>query len=309
MSARFQTPVVLIVFRRPEATARVFEAIRQARPAALLVVADGPRRNRPGEAELCSATRAIFNRVDWNCSVLTNYANQNLGLKQRVESGLDWAFSQIEEAIILEDDTLPHPTFFPFCAALLERYRRDERIMAVAGSSFLFGRHRTPFSYHFSRYPLIWGWATWRRAWRHHDPTMREWPALRGTGSLGDVLETPAAVRYWSYCFQRNFETMGSWDYAWTLSCWRRGALSVTPNVNMVTNIGFGADGSHTMDAASKFAGMEALPVEFPLRHPERVERDKRADALTEETAFSGEHFLRPMFRAARAFLRSRHGA
>ncbi|MCW5983238.1 MAG: hypothetical protein KIT09_34425 [Bryobacteraceae bacterium] len=309
MNRRIETPVAWFIFNRPDTATRVFEALRVPRPSTLLVVADGPRPGHPEDPVRCAAARAILDRVDWDCRLLTNFAADNLGLKRRVESGLTWVFSLVEEAIILEDDTVPDATFFPYCADLLARHRDDERIMAVNGGSFIADHYPAPYSYHFTRYPLIWGWATWRRAWRQYDPAMRQWPSLRARQWLSAILESPAAARFWSYSFQRNFETMTSWDYAWTLSCWLRGGLCITPGVNLVTNIGFRPDATHTSDADSRFAGMPVSPMPFPLRHPPRVERDAQADLLTEQAAFSGEHFLKPMFAAARAHIRSRHGA
>lgn len=307
MSQRLRTPVALIVFNRPETTTRVFEAVRSQKPETLLVVADGPRPNRPQDQARCAATRAILDRIDWDCTLLTNFADRNMGLKQRVESGLTWVFHHVEEAIILEDDTVPHATFFPYCASLLDRYRNDERIMAVNGGSFISDRRRTPYSYHFSRYSLIWGWATWRRAWRRHDPAMRQWPALRERGWLGNFLETPAAVRFWSYSLQKNFESMAAWGFAWTLSCWIHRGLCASPAVNLVTNIGFRPDATHTVDGQDEFANLPVAAMPFPLCHPPRVKRDAQADALTEQAVFSGKEFLKPMFAAVRAHI-SRQG-
>src|SRR5512139_3287315 len=172
---QLKTPVAFIIFNRPDTAERVFAEIAKARPPKLLVVADGPRANRSGEAEKCAATRAIIDRVDWDCEVLTNFSDTNLGCKNRVSSGIDWVFEQVPEAIILEDDCLPHPTFFRFCEELLERYRDDERIGMISGDNFQLGQKRTDASYYFSRYNHIWGWASWRRAWRHYDREASAW--------------------------------------------------------------------------------------------------------------------------------------
>lgn len=158
------TAIVFLIFNRPEETARTFAAIKAARPSTLLVVADGPRLDRAGEQELCARTRTVIDGVDWPCEVLRNFADANIGCGRRVSSGLDWAFSQVDEAVILEDDCLPDPSFFPYCDELLERYRTDERIMMVSGNNFQNGASRTWDSYYFSRLPHCWGWATWRRA-------------------------------------------------------------------------------------------------------------------------------------------------
>jgi hypothetical protein len=248
----------------------------------------------------------VVERVDWTCQVRKNYAETNLGLKERVDSGLTWLFAQVEDAVILEDDCVPHPSFFRFCTELLARYRCREQVMTIAGSNFHFGRYQAPHSYLFSRHTQVWGWATWRRAWQHYDPAMRRWPELKSAGWLRDALETEAAVRYWSYVFQKNYESLENWDYAWKLSCWQRDGLCIIPGTNLVSNVGFRPDASHTRNPQSRFADMPVVPMSFPLRHPPQVVRDAEADALTEQTAYSGEHFLKPMFRAARAHIQAR---
>src|SRR4028118_433764 len=183
-----KTPVVLIIFNRPAQTEKVFEVIRQAKPPKLLVIADGSRAERPGEAEKCAAARAVIDRVDWDCEVFKNYSDVNLGCDPRISSGLNWVFETVEEAIILEDDCVPHPTFFRYCEELLERYRHDARVMNISGQNVLFGRHRTEYSYYFSRYTLCWGWASWRRAWQYFDVDVKLWPEIRDQNLIKNVL-------------------------------------------------------------------------------------------------------------------------
>jgi hypothetical protein len=299
-----QTPVALILFNRPDTTARLVAILREVRPATVLAIADGPREEHPEDRARCEAARLAIEQIDWPCELSTNYSEQNLGLKRRVETGLDWVFSRVPAAIILEDDCIPDPSFFPFCTAMLERYRNEERVMGVSGNNLLFSQYAATHSYYFSRYPHIWGWATWRRAWQLHDPEMHRWPALRDEGWLNRQPLTPAAVRYWRYHFQNNFERAHTWDYAWTLSCWLRDGLSITPAVNLVSNAGFGEGAQHTRNAGSRFANMTAEAMEFPLTDLPGVARDECADARTEELIYSGEEFVRPMFRAIRRNLR-----
>ena len=168
-------PVAFIIFNRPDTTARVFEEIRRAQPPQLLVIADGPRLNHPEDVEKCAAARAIIEQVDWDCKVLRDFAESNMGCKQRVSSGLDWVFGTVQEAIILEDDCLPHPTFFQFCQELLKHYRDDTRIMAINGTNVL-GKWKADIQdYHFSYHGGVWGWASWRRAWEYYDASMSMW--------------------------------------------------------------------------------------------------------------------------------------
>ena len=199
------TPVAFFIFNRPDFTERVFAEIAKARPRKLLVIADGPRLEQPGDVDSCVATRAIINRVDWDCEVLRNYSDANLGCGRRQSTGMIWIFEQVEEAIILEDDTLPHPSFFRFCEELLEKYRDDERVMHISGDNWLFGQKQMAHSYYFSRYCLSWGWAGWRRAFRIYDPAIELWPVLRDTSWLLDVLRDHRAAEHWKKIFDLTY--------------------------------------------------------------------------------------------------------
>ncbi len=279
-------PVVFLIFNRPAVTARVFEAIRQARPRQLLVVADGPRTDRPGEAELCAATRRIAETVDWPCELLTDYSERNLGCGRRISSGIAWAFGQVEDAVFLEDDCLPDPSFFPFCAEMLARYRDDDRVMLVSGDNFHGGRRRGEADYFFSRYHHIWGWASWRRAWRHYDFAMAGWPALRKAGWLENLVADRVMQDYWRECFDSVAEgRLDTWDYQWLFSAWTKGGLAITPQVNLISNIGFGADATHTTRVDRRL-----LPplgqLAFPLRHPSSVAIHAEADRYEERQIF-----------------------
>jgi hypothetical protein len=281
-------PVVLIVWRRPETTAQVLAAIRAAGPRRLLIVADGPR---PGQAEDragCDAVQRLVAGVDW-CDVTVDAAGEHLGLKRRVESGLDWVFGREESAIVLEDDCVPHPDFFPYCDELLERYRSEPRVLAMSGSRLLPFESPGPASYVFSRYPLIWGWATWRRAWRLHEPGLAAWPALRDAGWLRRLLGDDRAAAYWAHLFQKEYEQPRTWDYAWTLTCWRHGGLAAVPRVNMVSNIGFGGTATHRGDPRDWRASQPARPIGLPLAHPASVSRDPATDEALERVTFSGD--------------------
>lgn len=285
---QLQTPVAFIIFNRPETTERVFAEIAKAKPQKLLVIADGPRADRPEEAERCRAARAIIDKVDWDCEVLTNYSEVNLGCKRRISSGLDWVFDTVEEAIILEDDCLPDPSFFRFCEELLEKYRDDERIGIISGDNFQFGRRRTEYSYYFSRYPHIWGWASWRRAWKNYDVEMKLWPEIRDGKWLGDLLETKKSRWYWKHTFDMVYKgKIDTWDYQLTFHCWTQNALSVVPNVNLISNIGFGRDAVHTK-VKNIFAEMQTEPMGDPIMHPAFILRDSRADRFVEDKMFSG---------------------
>lgn len=282
------TPIALLIFKRPDTTEKVFEVIRQIQPSKLLVVADGPRFDRPGEIEKCAATRAIIDRVDWNCEVLKNYSDSNLGCQHRVVSGLDWVFDTVEEAIILEDDCLPHPSFFRFCEELLDRYRDDERIFAISGQNVQKNWNRNDYSYYFSRYHHGWGWASWRRTWRHFDVKIPLWPLIRDQGLLEDILGDANAIKVWTQVFQSMYEQRRDtiWDYQMMFTCWMQSGLTILPCMKLVENIGFNQDGTHTLSENNPYSRIPLGQVTFPLKHPPFVIRDAKADDFTQRALF-----------------------
>lgn len=284
---QIKTPVAFLIFNRPDTTERVFEEIRLAKPHKLLVIADGPRPDRPGETEKCAAARAVIDRVDWQCQVQTNYSDVNMGCKRRISSGLDWVFDTVEEAIILEDDCLPHPTFFRFCEELLEKYRYDERVMMISGDNFQYGKRRTNYSYYYSRYPHIWGWASWQRAWKYYDVDMKLWPEICDGGWLKDIFGRRSVVKYWERMFNDTYKCLiDTWDYQLAFACMVNNVLSILPNCNLVSNIGFGPNATRTTQK-NKLSYMAAEEISFPLIAPPYVIRDAAADFITENEQFS----------------------
>ena len=272
--------VVFIIFKRPDTTAKVFEAIRVAQPRKLLVIADAPRGDRPNEAEDCAATRAIIDRVDWECEVYRNYAEANLGCAKRISSGLNWVFDLVEDAVIIEDDCIPDPSFFQFCAELLDRYRDDQRVMSIAGSNFQFSRSMTNYSYYYSRYHDCWGWATWRRAWKYFDFEMKLWEELRETSFLQDQLGDRKMAEYWRVKFDLAYESQrDTWFYRWLYSCWVQNGIALVPDLNLISNIGLHPGATHTVEAAPYF-NLPRAEMEFPLRHPPFMFPNPSADYL-----------------------------
>jgi FkbM family methyltransferase len=288
-----KTAVALIIFRRPDLTARVLDTLRVARPPLLLVIADGPRANHAGDAAACSAARALIDTVDWPCEVRREFAAENLGCRRRVASGLRWVFDQVPEAIILEDDCVPDQSFFPFCEQLLERYRDDDRVGLIGGANNQKGRKRGTHSYFFSRYPNVWGWATWRRAFDHYDVDMKKWPELRETDWLAQLLGSDADSRYWTRVLDDTYAgRVDTWDYQWIFSSWLHGMLALTPNNNLVQNIGFGDDATHTAKQDA-FANSSLQAIEFPLDHPRSVVVNASADRFTSRLEFTGSFVAR----------------
>ncbi|MBB5057286.1 hypothetical protein HDF16_001971 [Granulicella aggregans] len=247
----------------------MFEAIAKVRPNRLLLIADGPRPSKAGEGKACEQVREIVSRVDWPCEVYTNFADTNLGCQERIISGLNWVFSLVEEAIILEDDCLPVPSFFPFCRELLERYRGDSRIAAISGTNLVEQHLNTDSSYFFSQLGGIWGWATWRTEWQRYDRHMEKWPELKRAKALSEVFESSKTVAFWTRIFDDMYENNGrnTWDYQWIYTHLKNNGLTIVPRVNLVTNIGFGQGSTHTSTVDPRLTPpVTAIP--FPLIHP-----------------------------------------
>jgi hypothetical protein len=276
MTRPLNTPVVFCIFRRPETTRRVFERIAQAQPRQLFVIADGPRS--PEEAPRCEQTRAII-QVDWPCEVRYNYAEQNMGLRARISSGLDWVFSQVEQAIILEDDCVPHPTFFRFCEELLEYYKDDERVMHITGANFGYARPRgVTASYYFTGFAHVWGWATWRRAWQRYDVTLAAW---HDAATRRRVLRRfPWWFRwYWASVFDALLAgRISTWDYQWMFACHAHDGLCIMPYENTIANVGASPDATNTQSAHSSMINRPLQPIAFPLEHPPAAALDAAAN-------------------------------
>lgn len=274
-----KTTVALILFRRPDRTARVFERIREARPEKLFLIADGPRPGNDDDARGCEEARAVVERVDWPCEAVRDFADENLGLKRRIPSGLDRVFEETPQAIILEDDCLPHPTFFRYCEELLERYRDDERIVHIAGSQLLPDPPRDA-SYHFTRYVHVWGWASWRRAWRLYDVDLSDWhsmPPADRAARLRRMFETEDERRFWRFVWDGS-PKIDNWDAQWAYACLSRGLLGINPNRNLISNVGFGDEATNALADPLQIARRPLEGMPFPLTHPPGVRQDPGAD-------------------------------
>lgn len=286
--------IALIVFNRPDCTRRVLEAIRSARPTRLFVTADGPRATEATDGRLCAEARAVVDEgVDWPCEVSRNYAEKNLGCAERVASGLNWVFAQVDEAVVLEDDCVPRPEFLPFCDDLLAHYREDQRVGAIAGSNFQSRDVTQGRGYYFSRYPHCWGWATWKRAWSKYDHRMADWPEAKRSGWLGSLFDSPREMRYWEAIFDRvHAGEIDSWAYRWTYTCWRQDLLTALPAANLVENIGFGVGATHTARALPPFR-LPRRSQTWPLHHGAAIARNVAADRHTAIHHFDPPLWLR----------------
>lgn len=293
-------PILLVIFNRPELVRQVLEALSGWDIPTLYIAADGPRPDRPDDFERCREARdvAISMSRKWQSRVL--FHGQNLGSGRAVASAIDWFFQHEESGIILEDDCVPNYTFGQFCSELLDRFQDDSQIMMISGNNLLEGRSFRDQSYSFIRHPHTWGWATWRRAWVCFDYEMRQWPMLRTSSwLLGVCRGDRKAELYW----RRTFDLAAAqrsdiWDYQWTFCVWLYGGLSVMPRINLVHNIGFGSNATHTAAAPSWYSKVVTGPIEFPLTHPLAVQADLHAERFTDLEIFQVQEsaFLHRVF-------------
>jgi hypothetical protein len=285
------TPVVLAIFNRPDFTEVVFQAIAQARPKRLFVLADGPRS--PDEAELCARTRAVIQRVDWDCEVNTDFADVNLGCRRRFASGFDRVFSQVDEAIVLEDDCVPDPTFFRFCQVMLDRYRDDTRVMMITGSNYLGSWKADSQSYHFSYFGSPWGWASWKRAWKFYDVTMKAWGDPSAKERIRNVFadEECFALQAGRFDAYANPTDRHSWDLPWSFARLMQSGLTVVPAVNLISNRG--CLGGNSLPPTHPIANLPTAPVSFPIRFQTSVSVDRLYDLQHIRRLYSDEHLRR----------------
>ncbi len=283
----FDTPVALIVFNRPELTRKVLEKIREVRPKKLYVFSDGPRADKPLDAELVLACRRQIDEIDWDCEIVRDYADKNLGCRERVVTGLSKVFNQEDKAIILEDDCLPSLSFFYFTEALLNQYADDARVGSIGGTLPTGISAPSDESYFFSQYPQIWGWGTWSRVWKSYDASITEWANLSKTNFLDGHLHSKKAIENWRWNFDSVFNgEIDTWDYQFVFTMWFHNFLTVIPSTNLISNIGFGPDATHTFDSSNKHSNIASTEMGFPLVHPDFISASP-VDLLVEKVLFS----------------------
>lgn len=263
---QLNTAVLFIVFNRPDTTVRVLDAIRQARPPRLYIASDGPRPERPGDAGLVSEVRKLFNEIDWPCDVIKLFRKNNLGCKYAASKAITWFFENEKEGIILEDDCLPHPDFFGYCEELLIRYSNNQRISMISGVNF--NNIKIAETYYFSRHAHVWGWATWRRAWQKNDLELSFWNSWKETAHWKHFLGDRVATRYWTKVFDSmRGEGIDTWDYQWQASMWYHDMLAINPSSNLIKNIGFGENATHTKREDEILSNRQTYAI-GPIVHP-----------------------------------------
>jgi hypothetical protein len=264
------TPVLFIIFNRPECTKAVFAQIRKVKPKQLFIAADGPRASYPNDFELCLQTRKIIEKIDWECDVKTLFRDENLGCGKAISEAITWFFTFADTGIILEDDCLPHPTFFRFCEEMLKKYRDNQNVFNISGSNFQFGKKRGDGSYYFSKYGHTWGWATWRRAWLKFDPNMKDYNEFRNKLNI---------EQYWIDVFDKTyFDKPNIWGYQWFYQMQKNKAKAVVPNSNLIYNIGFDTDATHTQSKPHWHKFYKLDDGIATIEHPTNCEINNIAD-------------------------------
>ncbi len=295
----FNTPILFLIFNRPDTTQEVFNRIKQIKPQFLYIAADGPRANVPGEREKSEMVRDIVTQVDWDCNVKSLFREQNLGCKEAVSSAITWFFDNVEEGIILEDDCCPDLSFFEFCQVLLEKYRNNNKIQFIGGNYF----QRKTFddwksSYYFSNYAHIWGWASWRRVWKQYDVDMKDYSPEASDKLFKNTFNSNSERKYWDKVFEKTSSgQINTWDYQLTYSLWKNNGISITPTKNLVINLGFQNNATHQFLEDSYKTGLKSDKMYFPLIHPNIIEIDRNADKFTFTNLYS--HSLNRLVRIA----------
>ncbi|MFA9213119.1 MAG: nucleotide-diphospho-sugar transferase [Candidatus Methylacidiphilales bacterium] len=275
----FQTPILFLIFNRPDTTKAVFESIRAIKPLKLYIAADGARINKFGEDLLVEETRAIIQSIDWDCEVKTLFRTENLGCKIAVSSAINWFFENEEQGIILEDDCLPNQSFFYYCEELLDLYKSNSKIMHIGGVNFQNGKKRGNASYYFTSYNHVWGWATWRRAWCHYDINLNNLKQVSLDNLLKNKFSNESEIKYWKLIYSNILnDNISTWDYQWLFSIWANNGMCISPNINLIKNIGFNSVGTHTVGNDILGLGNMELKNLNTLIHSQDTEINKNAD-------------------------------
>ncbi|KKP24472.1 MAG: Nucleotide-diphospho-sugar transferase domain-containing protein [candidate division TM6 bacterium GW2011_GWF2_28_16] len=278
----FKTPVLFIIFNRPDVTQIVFDQIKKIKPKYLFVAADGPRVNNIDDLAKCEKTRAIINQIDWDCELKTLFRDKNLGCGLGVSSAITWFFDNVEQGIILEDDCVPDLTFFDFAELMLEKYKYNNKVKMISGTNYLFNKIKRTESYYFSKYYSIWGWATWKRAWRDFDFNLTNWPEIKNSNYLKNSFnfKRDKLTKFWSNNFDAVYDKkIDCWGYQWFYACLLSDGVTLVPVNNLVSNIGnIGAHGS----GGSPFLRMPIKKTDIQLIiDPKNIVADDALDKLT----------------------------
>jgi len=294
----FETPVLLLIFNRPRKTQYLIDALEKVRPKHIFIMADGPRKTVLTDQQDCKSARDIATHIPWECEVHTNFLEDNIGCDQAVPLGIDWFFENVEEGIILEDDCIPDPTFFSFCEELLEHYRSNKRVMHISGNNFQNGQTYGDGSYYFSLYSHSWGWATWKRAWTKFHPAVSNLVNYKKENRVATLPLSAPAQKFWmkQYLYRQN------WDSLWQYTIWYENGASILPNKNLVTNIGFDNEATHTRHDDT-LANLHANAI-AEIHHPSSLEINKEADNNIFDKIFHVSFLKKVFFRIRKEYNR-----
>ena len=295
------TPVLFLVFNRLDTSTKVLEAIRNAKPTRLYIAADGARESRADEEQKVQEVRKyILGNIDWDCEVKTLFREKNLGCKKAVSEAVTWFFQNEEMGIILEDDCVPSPGFFKYCENLLKRYKDDLRVWHISGANVRGEDLTTEYTYHFSVYPGVWGWASWANRWQHYDSDLKQ---FNDESFIKKVLSSKNTIKYWTAIFHRmKAKQIDTWDFQWVFTVWLKNGYAVTPNINQISNIGFGAEATHTVDPESALSKLKAGNIDEIIHPKELIVSHVNDDFLSTHYFSSPSFWTRLVSKLKRCF-------
>lgn len=287
-SKKFNTPILFLVYNRPDVTKKILHIITQIRPSKLYIAADGPKNEL--DKIKCLLVKKIITDLASKFNIRTLFQEKNLGCGKAVSTAINWFFQNEEKGIILEDDTLPNLSFFYFCEELLIRYENNLEIMHISGLNWQDGNIRGENSYYFSAYPGIWGWATWRNRWMKYDYNLSELKNFITSKKIKEITSNQKEQDYHIKTFNSS-NKIDTWDHQWKFTIFNSSGLCITPNKNLVSNIGFGKNATHTRKYVNFLAHRKTLEMKFPLKHPTSIEINLLADRYLSKKNFNTSIF------------------
>ena len=291
-----QIPILLLVYNRPKHTLALINKLRSIKPKKIYISSDGPKENQKDFIN-CKKVKIIISKIDWKCKLKFNYGINNQGCRKSVSNGINWFFDNEKAGIILEDDCVPNLDFFNFCKILLKKYKNQDKISVISGSNFQ-KKEIDKYYYYFSKYPHCWGWATWKRAWKLYDPKFSFWPKWKQSLDWKLLHKDLIEKKYWEKIFDKVYKNkIDSWAYVWTACVWKNKGLTATPNLNLIDNIGFDENATHTF-ALKKFEYKKSRYKNFKnnikILHPKSIGINNEADNYVFLNHFKGIYYLWP---------------
>ena len=275
------TPILITAWRRLDKLEKLLEAIKANKPKKIYISCDGPRKNNPTDKYLIKKVKnTIDELINWDCDIYKLYNDENLGCRGAMLQGINWFFDNESEGIILEDDCIPNEEFIPYCSKLLKKYKKNHKVWNISGTNLQDGIIRGDGSYYLSKYFIGWGWATWRDRWLNFDSYLTSWEKAREVLLLKSIFTNNLEIKYWTNIFNRFYEEgiPDTWDIEWAYTCLVNEGNTIIPNVNLVKNIGFDKEATHTKFTIDQHSNNKFI---FPIIHPTFLINDKNADKYT----------------------------